>query len=63
MMGVSHNCNTRGSPDHPGMPHDHLGNPFPKRDGPWKIAREKEYYSGPQSGFPQERVIISPFCA
>ena len=66
-MGVSHDCNIQGSPDHPGMPRDHLGNPFPKRDGPWETAGGKEYYSGPQPGlggiFPFGIVIISPFRA
>ena len=41
-----------GPPDQPEVLRDHLGNPFPKRDGLWETAGGKEYYSGPQPGFP-----------
>ena len=39
-----------GPPDQPEVPHDHPGNPFPKRDGLWETAGGKEYYSRPQPG-------------
>ena len=39
-----------GPPDQPEVLRDHLGNPFPKRDGLWETAGGKEYYSRPQPG-------------
>ena len=56
-MGVSHDRNTLGPPDHPGISPIAKGKPLPKRDGAWECAGGEEYYSGPQPGLN----IILPF--
>jgi len=56
-MGVSHDRNTLGPPDHLGISPIAKGKPLPKRDRAWECAGGEEYYSGPQPGFN----IILPF--
>ena len=58
-MGVSHDCNTLGPPDHLGISPIAKGKPLPKRDRAWECAGGEEYYSGPQPGLN----IILPFAA
>ena len=57
MMGVSHDRNTLGPPDHPGISLIAKGKSLPKRNRVWECAGGEEYYSGPQPGLN----IILPF--
>ena len=57
MMGVSHDHNTLGPPDHLGISLITKGKPLPKRGRAWECAGGEEYYSGPQPGLN----IILPF--
>ena len=43
-MGVSHDHNTLGPPDHPGISPIAKGKPLPKRDRAWECAGGEEYY-------------------
>jgi len=57
VMGVSHDHNTLGPPDHLGISLIAKGKPLPKRDRTWECIGGREYYSGPQLGLN----IILPF--